>query len=154
MEAYQRFGGALPHDYEFKYSDSDLIKPLFVSFEVRADPIAGLRLRLTTEALLPALWWAFVRKMTRDVRLRECLHCGAPIRIGPGTGMHGNARFCSDQHQSAYYQQKRSKGAGPRTCLYCHEEFQTGPGTDKRTDAKFCSVDHRIRFNSLQRRKG
>jgi len=137
-----------------RVSSSTLAVPPMWGLDVVSNPVTGLRFQLRAGTLFLALWAPLVHKVNVNVRIRRCRQCNLPLRVGTEGEMHGNSKFCSDEHQSAFYRQKRSVKAGPKKCLYCNEGFETGPGTGKRTDAKFCCENHRIHFNSVRRGKG
>src|SRR5262249_32001864 len=89
-----------------RVSSSTLAVPHMGGLDVMSDPVTGLRLQLRAGTLFLALWAPLVHKVNVNVRIRRCRQCNAPLRVGTGGEMHGNSKFCSDEHQSAFYRQK------------------------------------------------
>jgi hypothetical protein len=74
------------------------------------DPIAkSLRWELRPSSLLDGLWLQFGQAVTRGARIRSCAHCGEWFETGAGTRRRLDAKFCSDEHRTAYNSLKRSR---------------------------------------------
>jgi hypothetical protein len=74
-----------------------------------ADPKRGVRLLISPQTLMSALWWQLGRSLSGDISFGECRHCGHLFETGPGTGKHVDAEFCCDQHKVRYFSLARSK---------------------------------------------
>ena len=64
--------------------------------------------RFSPPSLLHALWFEVGEFLTRDARVRECLHCGGWFEAGPGTTRRADAKFCSDEHRITFNSLKRT----------------------------------------------
>jgi hypothetical protein len=69
----------------------------------------SLRWELRPSTLLDGLWLQFGQAVTRGAHIRTCAHCGEWFETGAGTGRRLDAKFCSDQHRTAYNSLKRSR---------------------------------------------
>jgi hypothetical protein len=66
-------------------------------------------LRLAPSSLLDALWLQAAQKLMRGSAVGLCQHCGRLFEAGIGTARRKDAKFCSDEHRSAFNSLKRSK---------------------------------------------
>lgn len=69
-----------------------------------------LRWELRPSTLLDALWLQFGQAVTRGDYIRTCTHCGEWFEAGRGTSRRLDAKFCCDEHRTAFNSLKRSKG--------------------------------------------
>jgi hypothetical protein len=74
------------------------------------DANRGVRLRITTDVLLAALWWQLGQKLSGTVIVRECRHCGTLFEAGVGTNRRADATFCCNEHSVRFHSLKRSTG--------------------------------------------
>jgi hypothetical protein len=79
------------------------------SVNVVQDPVIGLRLTITSETLLTALWLQLGQKLSGDAEIRKCRHCSQFFEAGPGTGKHVDAEFCCNEHKIRYFSLARSR---------------------------------------------
>jgi hypothetical protein len=101
----------------------DLIKPalFYVQNEVNAslertvvpsllwDPNhLAMKLRLSPGTLLGCLWLQFADSIDNNTLYRECLHCGTPFAVGPGTARMTKL-FCSNACRSKNYRERQAK---------------------------------------------
>jgi hypothetical protein len=71
----------------------------------------GIRLRLTTDSLLNAMWWEFNQKIAGETIFRVCRQCGKPFEAGPGGDARIDAKFCGHECSVRFHSLRRSKGA-------------------------------------------
>jgi hypothetical protein len=88
------------------------IYPMVGSIDLVADHARGVRLRISADQLLGALWWQLGQKLSGNVNFAECRHCGGWFGTGPGTGKHVDAEFCCNEHKVKYFSLQRSKHKG------------------------------------------
>src|SRR6476469_2169509 len=81
-----------------------------VRFGSLAD-ISRVRLRLTTESLLGAIWWELNQKSAGETTFRVCRQCGNPFEAGPGGDARADATFCRHECSALLHSLRRSKGA-------------------------------------------
>ncbi len=95
------------------------IYPMVGSIDLIADSVKGVRLRISADGLLGALWWQLGQKLSGNANFAECRHCGDWFGTGPGTGKHVDAEFCCNEHKVKYFSLQRSKhkGAAKSTSL-------------------------------------
>jgi hypothetical protein len=79
------------------------------SINLVRDPARGLRLTVTTETLITALWLQLGQKLSGEPEIRECRHCGQFFEAGPSKGRRADSKFCSDEHRIIFNSQQRSK---------------------------------------------
>jgi hypothetical protein len=78
--------------------------------EVVWDPVKkSLRWELRPSSLLDGLWLQFGQAVTRGAHIRACAHCGEWFETGAGTGRRLDAKFCCDEHRTAFNSLKRSR---------------------------------------------
>jgi hypothetical protein len=70
----------------------------------------SLRWELRPSSLLDGLWLQFGQAVTRGAHIRECAHCGEWFETGAGTSRRLDAKFCCDEHRTAFNSLKRSRG--------------------------------------------
>ena len=77
------------------------------------DPPSGtLKIRISPESLLDALWLQLVQNCQgTDTTSKTCDYCGTPFMAGRGTKRRFDAKFCTPAHQIAYHSRKRSRGS-------------------------------------------
>lgn len=118
-ETYKQVNLELPPDAElWKWQAmvgnlvdlEDLLRHFVARVSLVPDPIKGLRLEITAETLLSALWWQFARKLSGDAKIRECRHCGRWFEVGFGTKRRADAQFCRPEHKIRYFSLDRSRG--------------------------------------------
>jgi hypothetical protein len=73
------------------------------------DPSRGIRLRLTTDSLLRAMWWELNQKMAGETIFRICRQCGNPFEAGPGGDARADATFCCPEHSVLFHSLNRPK---------------------------------------------
>jgi hypothetical protein len=88
------------------------IYPFVGTIDLVADPVKGVRLRISPDQLLGALWWQLGQKLSGNANFAECRHCGDWFGTGPGTGKHVDAEFCCNEHKVKYFSLQRSKHKG------------------------------------------
>jgi hypothetical protein len=101
----------------------DVIKPalFYVQNEVNAslkrtvvpsllwDPnYLAMSLHLTPGTLLGCLWLQFAAGINNNTLYRECLQCGTPFAVGPGTARMTKL-FCSNACRSKNYRERQAK---------------------------------------------
>jgi hypothetical protein len=64
---------------------------------------------LRPNTLLDALWLQFGQALTRGGRISQCQHCGIWFEAGRKTGRRLDAKFCCDEHRTAFNSLKRSR---------------------------------------------
>jgi hypothetical protein len=64
---------------------------------------------LRPNTLLDALWLQLGQALTRGGRISQCQHCGTWFEAGRNTGRRLDAKFCSDEHRTAFNSLKRSR---------------------------------------------
>jgi hypothetical protein len=69
----------------------------------------NLRWELRPRTLLDGLWLQFGQAVTRGAHIRTCAHCGEWFETGAGTGRRLDAKFCCDEHRTAFNSLKRSR---------------------------------------------
>ena len=69
----------------------------------------SLRWELRPSTLLDGLWLQFGQAVTRGAHIRACAHCGEWFETGAGTGRRLDAKFCCDEHRTAFNSLKRSR---------------------------------------------
>jgi hypothetical protein len=79
------------------------------------DPSTGVRLQITADYLIEALWWQLGVKLSGNVTWATCQQCGHWFETGPGTGKHVDAKFCCDEHKVRYFSLARSRRRKPST---------------------------------------
>jgi hypothetical protein len=67
------------------------------------------RWELRPRTLLDALWLQFGQALTRGGRISQCQHCGNWFEAGRNTGRRLDAKFCCDEHRTAFNSLKRSR---------------------------------------------
>ena len=75
--------------------------------EILPDPEKGVRLKLTANTLLGALWFQLALKLS-DSTLRLCPVCQRVFEVGRGTKRRADAQFCSHKHKVDYFNWKRT----------------------------------------------
>jgi hypothetical protein len=92
--------------------DADLreFSQLIGTIDLVADKAKGVRLRISTDFLIAALWWQLGQKLSGNSIVRECRHCGTLFEAGPGTNRRGDATFCCNEHSVRFHSLKRSTG--------------------------------------------
>jgi hypothetical protein len=65
---------------------------------------------LRPRTLLDALWLQLGQALTAGAQIRQCEHCGDWFEAGRGTGRRLDAKFCCDEHRTAFNSLKRSRG--------------------------------------------
>jgi hypothetical protein len=74
------------------------------------DPVTMVpRWDLRTKCLLDALWLQLGQALTSGGRISQCQHCGSWFEAGRKTGRRLDAKFCCDEHRTAFNSLKRSK---------------------------------------------
>jgi len=74
------------------------------------DPIVKApRWELRPNTLLDALWLQFGQALTSGSQIRQCQHCADWFEAGRGTGRRLDAKFCCDEHRTAFNSLKRSR---------------------------------------------
>ncbi len=79
------------------------------SVNVVGDPETGLRLTITSETLLTALWLQLGQKLSGNAEIRKCRHCSQFFEAGAGTGRHVDFEFCCNEHKIKYFSLARSR---------------------------------------------
>jgi hypothetical protein len=74
------------------------------------DSDRGVRLRITADSLLDALWLQLGQELSGHRIIRECRHCGTLFEAGPDTGRRSDATFCCGEHSVRFHSLKRSRG--------------------------------------------
>lgn len=74
-----------------------------------SDPVKGMRLRITTETFIGALWIQLGLKLSGAAVFRECRHCGGWFEAGAGTGRRADAEFCSNEHKIRFFSLNRTR---------------------------------------------
>jgi hypothetical protein len=64
---------------------------------------------LRPNTLLDALWLQLGQALTRGGRISQCQHCGNWFEAGRNTGRRLDAKFCCDEHRTAFNSLKRSR---------------------------------------------
>src|SRR5262249_32210255 len=105
-KAYERTGERVP---AIEIDDSWLSR-MIADIDLVADSKKGLRFRIQTETLISAMWWQLGQKLSGNVIIRECRHCGILFKVGPGSGRRRDATFCCNEHSVRFYSLKRSTG--------------------------------------------
>jgi hypothetical protein len=72
------------------------------------DKGVGVRLKLSTDSLLSALWWQLAQKLSGNSMFRQCRHCGTLFEVGLGTNRRADATFCCNQHSVRFHSLRRS----------------------------------------------
>jgi hypothetical protein len=101
--SYREAGEPLAPDHDF-----GVLSLLLGTVDLVADPVRGVHLRVKTDALIGALWWQLVQKLSGGTSIRTCRHCSALFETGPGTGKHIDATFCCDAHKVKYFSAART----------------------------------------------
>jgi hypothetical protein len=86
---------------------TDLKERVGIAYLV-ADPKRGMRLQISPETLISALWSQLGQSLAGKVGFSECRHCGNWFETGPGTGKHVDAEFCCNDHKVRYFSLARS----------------------------------------------
>jgi hypothetical protein len=99
--------------------DDSQLSQMVASIDLVAHPVGGMRLRISPDGLLGALWWQLGQKLSGNANFAECRHCGDWFGTGPGTGKHVDAEFCCNEHKVKYFSLQRSnhKGEAKSTSL-------------------------------------
>jgi hypothetical protein len=69
----------------------------------------GIRLTITTESLITALWLQLGQMLSGGAKIQECLHCHMFFKTGGGSKRR-DARFCCDAHRVRFNSLRRSQG--------------------------------------------
>jgi hypothetical protein len=88
--------------------ETDLKQRVGITYLV-ADPKRGVRLLISPQSLISALWWQLGQSLAGNVSFSECRQCGNWFEAGPGTGKHVDAEFCCNEHKIRYFSLARSK---------------------------------------------
>jgi hypothetical protein len=88
--------------------ETDLKERIGITYLI-ADPKKGVRLLISPETLIGALWWQLGQSLSGNVSFAECRQCGHWFETGPGTGKHVDAEFCCNEHKIRYFSLARSK---------------------------------------------
>jgi hypothetical protein len=64
---------------------------------------------LRPKTLLHALWLQLGQALTSGGRISQCQHCGNWFEAGRKTGRRLDAKFCCDEHRTAFNSLKRSR---------------------------------------------
>jgi hypothetical protein len=72
------------------------------------DPARGVRIQLTADGLMAALWWQLCEKLSGNTHFRECIFCKQLFEAGAGTGRRSDAEFCCKEHKVRYFSLRRS----------------------------------------------
>src|SRR5262245_25252976 len=73
------------------------------------DPVKkALKWELRPNTFLDALWVQLAQKLTSNIGIRQCEHCGAWFEAGQGTDRRRDSKFCSDEHRISFNSLKRS----------------------------------------------
>jgi hypothetical protein len=81
-----------------------------IDAQVIWDPATkGPKWELRPKTLLDALWLQLGQALTAGAQIRQCEHCGDWFEAGRGTGRRLDAKFCSDEHRTAFNSLKRSR---------------------------------------------
>jgi hypothetical protein len=83
---------------------------LIANVAIESDPKKGVRLKMNTDDLIDALWWQLAHKLSDDVVVRECRHCGQWFEAGPSAGKRVDSEFCCGGHRIRFNSLKRSRG--------------------------------------------
>jgi hypothetical protein len=94
--------------YKNVLEETDLKERIGITYLV-ADPKKGVRLLISPETLIGALWWQLGQSLSGNVSFAACRQCGHWFETGPGTGKHVDAEFCCNQHKIRYFSLARSK---------------------------------------------
>jgi hypothetical protein len=94
--------------YKNVLEEADLKERIGITYLV-ADPKKGVRLLISPETLIGALWWQLGQSLSGNVGFAECRQCGHWFETGPGTGKHVDAEFCCNEHKIRYFSLARSK---------------------------------------------
>jgi hypothetical protein len=89
-------------------TDVGNLNRLIGSVDLVADRAKGVRIRITTDVFLAALWWQLGQKLSGNTVIRECRHCGALFEAGLG-GRRADATFCCSEHSVRFHSLRRSK---------------------------------------------
>jgi len=81
-----------------------------IEAQVIWDPASeGPKWELRPSTLLDALWLQLGQALTAGAQIRQCEHCGNWFEAGRGTGRRLDAKFCCDEHRTAFNSLKRSR---------------------------------------------
>jgi hypothetical protein len=89
--------------------DDSQLSEMVGSIDLVAHPVKGVRLRISPDQLIGALWWQLGQNLSGNVNFAECRHCGHWFETGPGTGTHVDAEFCCNEHKVKYFSLQRTK---------------------------------------------
>jgi hypothetical protein len=64
---------------------------------------------LRPSTLLDGLYLQLGEAITRGAQIGKCVHCGDWFEAGQGAGRRAGAKFCSEDHKTAYHSLKRSR---------------------------------------------
>ena len=64
--------------------------------QLRHQPLGKVALVFIPTNLIQFLWLQFALHVGSDAKLLRCEKCGAPFRVGTGTGRRETAKFCSN----------------------------------------------------------
>jgi hypothetical protein len=93
-----RYGSEWPESFD-----------LVGTIDLVPDPARGVRLRLTTDTLIGAMYWQLSRKLSGATVFRECRQCGIPFEAGPGTDVRADSTFCCAKHSVLFHSRRRRK---------------------------------------------
>jgi hypothetical protein len=75
-----------------------------------ADSNTGVRVKISTNLLISALWLQLGQKLSGDTNFQMCRQCGDWFETGALAGRRADARFCSDEHRIRFNSFKRTRG--------------------------------------------
>ena len=70
-----------------------------------------IRLQLSPSRLIDAIWLQMAQSITSGHDLQQCLQCGKLFEVGPGSGRRLDAKFCNDEHRTAFNNNRRRSKA-------------------------------------------
>ncbi len=76
--------------------------------EILPDLERGIRLKLTPQTLLGAMWYQLALKFSESI-FRMCPVCHRVFGVGRGTTLRADARFCCNEHKVQFFNQRRTK---------------------------------------------
>jgi hypothetical protein len=94
---------------EIEELDKSVLREWVGAIDLVADPVKGLRFRISPNHFIGALWWQLGQNLAGDASFAACRHCGRWFDIGPGTGLRRDAEFCCKEHKVRHFSLNRSK---------------------------------------------
>jgi hypothetical protein len=81
-----------------------------INAQVIWDPVTmAPKWELRPNTLLDALWLQLGQALTSGGRIMQCQHCGNWFEAGRNMGRRLDAKFCCDEHRTAFNSLKRSR---------------------------------------------